>query len=106
MFLNFTTSAAAGNRRPRFVLANAALGTYQTWTDQTAGPSTALSHIIAQGPKQTTEVFLSSTLVWAGLQTPAVLLAGGTFSTLTDNLAAGDQWGTPFYLVREWLEVQ
>lgn len=38
------------------------------------------------------------------LPTPLVLLAGQYIAASTDNLNISDRWGTPQYVVREWLE--
>jgi hypothetical protein len=43
--------------------------------------------------------------VLAGLPDAHVLLPGHRFRTATANLQAGDDYATPIYVVREWLEV-
>ena len=41
----------------------------------------------------------------AGFGTPLFLLEGHRIRTETSSLQAGDNWGAPQYLVREWLDV-
>lgn len=42
----------------------------------------------------------------SGLPRPCILLAGYRFRTATSNRQAGDQFSSPAYTVREWLEAQ
>ena len=65
-----------------------------------------INFIVSQSPIFMTLHLNSFNTFLSPINTPTVLLAGDFFETLTVNLAPGDQYLQPTYLVREWLEVQ
>ncbi len=54
---------------------------------------------------QTLSAPVSAGVNVAGLCHDLQLLAGDFIATITSGLQAGDQWTSPRFTVREWLEV-
>lgn len=70
-----------------------------------AGALTPASHgWFSFGPACVSAVDASLQFFTGAMPVGPVLLAGHTINTITDNIAGGDQFAAPQYLVREWLE--
>lgn len=97
-----TTSATAGNRIPVLQFSPHGLQLAVTAAPTTIGPS-------AQGTfNWEVSMPLASPVTAgvniAGIPTELRLGAAGSFFIQTTALAAGDQWGAPRFLLREWLQ--
>jgi hypothetical protein len=99
---SLTTSAAAGNRVPGLKFKSGANGYFGSGQNGVAGPGATITFVWATG--MPLAALVGSVGGVAGLLDGNCLLAGFTFSTITTILAAGDQWASIAYLVREFLE--
>jgi len=99
----FQTSAAVGNRNCRLLLQQSLVnyGLYPIVAAMVASQSTLITW--ATGASDLNP--FANSVFTAALPTPLFLQAGQTFGSSTVGMQAGDQWGTPAYAVREWLEV-
>lgn len=68
-------------------------------------PSTSRRYCWATGMPLGTSLGVQNLATLAGLPSPCYLLAGHRVQTYVANFAAGDNWGPPTFLAREWLEV-
>lgn len=97
-----TTSAAVANRTPQLVIDDGAIVLNQTPSLFTQAASLATRH--QWGAGQPYSAIVNALATPSGLPVRAVLTAGFHIKTLTNLLQAGDQYGAPQYLVREWIE--
>ena len=105
--LKLTTSAVAAARNPKLQLFVSGTLWYQAYGALLFNANSNAILLASQ------LALRDNTGVIAGIQYEALpltpgnrLLAGDIFQTATDALDAGDQWQSPQYLVREWLEVR
>jgi hypothetical protein len=106
IFHALTTVAGGGNRTPNLALQGNGPGAIGVYPNSAQGAATIKLWSWGVGLPLTQVLVLSSgfQVVEQALPKTALLLAGNTWGTSTDGLAAGDQWGAPEYWVREWLE--
>jgi len=97
-----TTSAAAGARLPNLKLLQGGIVVVQSAAVASVGPSSGATWVWEQGMPLAAAVAAGVNV--SGLNIRLPLLAGSMIVTTTAALAAGDQWGSVFYTVREWLE--
>lgn len=99
---SFSTSAAAGDRRPMIAFVSGAIGHFLKQLPGVVAPSSGATLIWAANIGDAASgVFLRLT---SQLPTGQNLLEGFQIVTTTDNMAAGDQYSNVKLLVREWLE--
>jgi hypothetical protein len=100
----FVTSAVAGLRFPRFVIANAFLAVTSVTTNNIGvGQSTVADYTFA--PNLPTTVAGQINQFMAPTPFHSVLLAGDAWQTSTTGLDPGDQYSSVAVEIREWLEV-
>lgn len=106
MGLTLQTAAAAVTRFPTVEFLNSPAQPSIGFSPSGVGANLTLELWLMQNyPPFATRAFADGTQRGAGaLPLGSLLRAADFFSTLTDNLQAGDQWLAPAYLVREWLE--
>lgn len=98
-----TTSAVAGARD--VALGLRVIGGLIAEAIQSAavGPGTSFGYSWGEGlPSRDNVQTRACAPLGHGIVLPGAL---ATFETLTRNMQAGDQWGSIYFLVREWLEV-
>jgi hypothetical protein len=100
---SLTTSATVINRTPNLYLDQAGVTYFASGQPVAAGPGVTTAYWWAVGMPLAVQVGLIGSM--AGIFEPNRMIAGSRFFTNTSNLQPGDQWGTPSYLVQEWLEV-
>jgi hypothetical protein len=103
-YAHLNTDASAGARRPGLVFWDGANPIYRTPQPLTVAPSSAGDFYWSQGSPFTTAVLPDVSV--ANLPTNNRLLAGQRVATATNALTAGDDYSTPYFVVKEWLEVQ
>jgi len=101
--VSFVASGGAGNRHVAFGVSRPATATWAFSLPPGAQPpGTTYTHIVA--PNLPHQVDTVAARIQASLPQRLIMTAGNQFVTLTTNLQAGDQFGTPRLLMREWLE--
>lgn len=99
---DLTTSAVAGDRRPRLHVTRAAGRVAASPQAGVQPPSKTQTHYWETGVPLAVELTDNANV--AGLPVPTLLLAGESIQVFVDTLAASDQWSAPRLSVREWLE--
>lgn len=94
-----TTSATAGNRNIQIQMFNSANQTFASVANAAVPPSTVATFCASQINQTST---LITTTVFAVLPPRHLLFNIDKIQTVTQNLAAGDQWSNITLLVREW----
>lgn len=95
-------TAAAGDRQA--VLVHASSGLPRAESVAVSGVPPSGSANLSWAPGLPTIADVGGVHFTSGWLIDNRLLAGDTLKTSTRNLAAGDQWTAPFFVVREWLE--
>lgn len=97
-----TSAVTAGNRRPTLVfIPNGIVGCADVPHPLFQGPSVTLAFSWASG--MALQALVSGTSDITGLPSDLFFDQGSQFKSVTANLAAGDQYGAPFYTVEEWI---
>ena len=95
------TDANVANRFPQLIIDDGAANVYQC--DPAAAHAASITRIYNAGQGTARLDSVSNSPQWA-LPDDVTLLAGFRIRSATVNLQAGDNWGAPQLLVREWLE--
>lgn len=99
---DLVTSAVAGNRQPRLILDDGTNTFYQVADNINEVASNTYRNIWAQG--MTTGLAAIFNVVREAIPVGIRLGAGFRIRTLTTAIDVGDQYASPKYLVREWIE--
>lgn len=97
----FVTDANVANRFPRLIIDDGAANVYES--DPAAALAASLTRIYNAGLGTARLDAVSTNAQWA-LPEDVTLMAGSRIRSFVTNLQAGDNWGAPQLLVREWLE--
>ena len=98
-----TTSAAAGNRTP-FLFIDTPANVIAV-SGQSGFVPASSTYYVQFATNEQCQALTAGGVLEAPIPSPFALTAGQRFRTVTVNLAAGDQYVAPYYVVREWLEV-
>lgn len=102
--VEFTTNANVANRYPEFSCNSGGLRVAHMATNVAIPASTGVLLTWCQGLPVVSRG--APDRLQGPLPPGIVFLAGSVFNTSTQNKQAGDNYGAPLYLVREWLEAQ
>jgi len=102
--VELTTSAVAGTRRPNVGFDDGVTRHVRTTNPGTLTAGLTASHYWVQGLPLDTVIGGESAT--AGLPVSMRLIAAHAWHTMTGAMQAGDQYGAPRFMVREWLEAQ
>lgn len=102
--VGFGASAAAGNRQSSLQFISGGNTLYQATHFATIAPTAGPA--LSWGQNMSYETAPNGNLLIAGLPADLLLRGGDSIVSATSGLAAGDNYGQPIYLVREWLEAQ
>jgi len=99
-----TTDATVATRQPNIIFdGGGPTDMFRSANPGTQPASSANRYHFAVG--MPLDTVISGTTQLAGLAASHILLPGHRFRTATGGLAAGDDYDTPTFTVREWLEV-
>jgi hypothetical protein len=98
-----TTSPVVDARLPALILQTPLYAMFLSPQPGTVGPSVATNFMWGLGMPM--ESVLSVATLIAGLPLAIPLLAGGIIRTQTLGMNVADDWESPVFTVREWLEV-
>lgn len=97
------SDATVATRRPNLFLDDGTLNDY--FRSANPGTQTASSsNRYHFAPSMPLAAIVGGTSQLGGLITPHIMPAGHRIRTATNSLQAGDNYGSPTYVVREWLE--
>ena len=105
LYLNveLDTSSQAATREARLAFTQSSLTMAIV---NTAGSQAAsLNRVYTWGQALPVNAGIIGTIFQGAIPSPSILLAGDRFRSTTNGLQTLDDWRTPIYVVREWLEV-
>lgn len=101
LFASFVTDATVANRVPRLIIDDGTNTVFASDPPAAQTASLTIQYVTGAGIQRTA---IGSLIPFWALPTDLVLLAGYRIRTATAAIVAGDNWGAPQLLVREWFE--